>query len=386
MNHLFQAYKDMWTRTLEFKGRSNNAEYWWPILINIIVTLFFLYIIPLPEIVMIYQIAILLPCISLAIRRLHDANKSGWNVLWLYIPTALLIVYAGAILYYTQSPEIVDTFLKWFTVMVVGYVVFLVYSIYLLTHYTYQKKNHYGDVPHNEQIVKQNDEIILEAPKGATAEGTMTFKTKAFLEKAKRMKTKDETVTNNDVLTDKKGTSDQSQKEIPDIEIKKIKKKAAILKDDTIIDSKDEAAKEIIVKAQLKPTAKKPIKKVKTQDSAIKKEEDIQSQREEPSVVVKTIAQKRAETQQSSTMPKTNIAEQLKPQKETKVIHKPIKRKLIQPVEVPNMNVESIRTHSLDSIAKLVEQNMSKDPNTAPTVVANMKKQPVKRKKKDDKE
>lgn len=415
MNRILQSYKDMWTRLLDFKGRSTVAEYWCPFFINVFVTLLFLYIIPLPIIVIVYHIAILLPCISLAIRRLHDANRSGWNILWLYIPSIILLVYASAILFYTQKPEIVDLFLNWFTVMVVGYVVFLVYSIYLLTHHTFPKKNHYGEVQHlAAKTEKLEDEVLLEAPAGASVEGTLTFKTKAFLEKARNMKKKEEpSKIEETAKTEKLHTKEEAQIEIkkdekePDGSVVIRPKKRNVVKNKETVEAKleeaisQEAKEEIIVMAQLKPSKKRPVKKatiteeekIKDVDSSIKKEEeskkkiDSPSKKEKEQEIVKTITQKRAEVQQSSTMPKAIIMEEIKEKKTTaKIVHKPIKRKSIQPIEVPNVNVESIRTHSLDSIAKLVEQNMTKDNKEAPTVVANLKKQPIKRKRKEETE
>lgn len=376
-----------------------------------------------------YQILIALPCISLAIRRMHDANKSGWNILWLYIPTVILLVYAGAILYYTQSPEIVDMFLQFFMAMVVGYVVFLIYSIYLLTHHTYPEKNHYGEVPHTNETKEVIEEDLLEAPADAAVEGTLTFKTKAFIEKARKSKkrsdiAKTEPLQNVETAPlpqeqskqDEKDTSSKTTEENQKTDIseqntnidtvtqkeeatskdnrKKQEQKSVIKKPkkEIIPETQKEANKEpeklhdkeeIIVTAQLKPHKKRPIKP-KAASPIIK--EPIKTDAEQKTKV-KTLAEKRSEVQNTTSLSKAALMEEIKKAEEEKKVvakpsvRKPVKRKTVKPVEVPDMNVETIRTHSLDSIAKLVEQNMNKEPNDPPIVTATMKKKPIKRKK-----
>lgn len=476
MNNIISSYKDMWTRAFDFKGRSNVSEYWWPFFINMLITLCFIYLIPYAAIAILYQVIILIPSISLAIRRMHDSNRSGWNILWLYIPTIILVVYAGAILYYTQSPEIVDTFLKFFMAMVVGYVIFLVYSIYLLTHHTYPKKNHYGEVPHTKaEEESKEEELLLEAPANASVEGTLTFKTKAFLEKAMRMKKKEEDTkplideegkesSANDEETsvdsmkqevrsdekDKKSQDKQAdiikqttskqlkneteKEELIDQEktiepvlvqntvkdvisatekekktvVKKLKKEATKevilpmpeLKEPISHVDKVTNHEEIVVMAQLKPSKKRPSKH-KTEDKSNINVSEVKEHKKDTAsktiekpfeeTRVKTLAEKRAELQQTMSLSKTAIMEEIKKTEEeakttktAKTVRRPIKRKSIKPVEVPNVNVEPIRTHSLDTIAKFVEQNMNKDPNEAPTVTATIKRKPVKRKKKEE--
>ena len=105
---IFESYKMFWQNYVNFSGRSRRSEYWWPTLINSVIGIV-IYIImmsavnvPLEEIakmnndeltrVMIqspgfiigylvlglWSLAIFLPCISLAVRRLHDLNINGW--------------------------------------------------------------------------------------------------------------------------------------------------------------------------------------------------------------------------------------------------------------------------------------------------------------------
>ena len=42
----------------------------------------------------VYSLLLFLPYFALAVRRLHDVNKSGWNVLWSLIPLiGLYLIY-----------------------------------------------------------------------------------------------------------------------------------------------------------------------------------------------------------------------------------------------------------------------------------------------------
>lgn len=73
---------------LDFNGRANRPEFWYSFLFNFIVTTV-LGFIP-GKVGMIIQIiwwlAVLLPTLGVAARRLHDINKSGWLLLLALIP------------------------------------------------------------------------------------------------------------------------------------------------------------------------------------------------------------------------------------------------------------------------------------------------------------
>lgn len=104
----------------DFSGRARRSEYWGTVLFNgliqaglsiilsIVATilfssieingevtfspLFFL----LPDIpIYIYGLVWLLPGLAVAVRRLHDIGKSGWNLLWILLPIvgAIMLIY-----------------------------------------------------------------------------------------------------------------------------------------------------------------------------------------------------------------------------------------------------------------------------------------------------
>ena len=67
-----------------FKGRASRSEYWYFVLFNVIFSIvlgFVSGIVDLPILYNIYSLALLIPSIAVAVRRMHDVGKSGWFVL-----------------------------------------------------------------------------------------------------------------------------------------------------------------------------------------------------------------------------------------------------------------------------------------------------------------
>jgi uncharacterized membrane protein YhaH (DUF805 family) len=88
-------YLEVLKKYTVFTGRSARREYWMFTLVSFIVTCIILlieYAIHFPYLNIIYSLAVLLPSIGVAMRRLHDTNHSGW---WLFIALIPLI---GAII------------------------------------------------------------------------------------------------------------------------------------------------------------------------------------------------------------------------------------------------------------------------------------------------
>ena len=80
------AIKLAFTHYADFKGRSRRSEYWWFTLFNIIVSGVISAI--LPDLAWIWSLVVLVPGLAIAVRRLHDAGKSGWFYLWMLLPLA----------------------------------------------------------------------------------------------------------------------------------------------------------------------------------------------------------------------------------------------------------------------------------------------------------
>ena len=69
-----------------FKGRASRAEYWWWTLFSLIVNVAFSSIVGVGELA---SLVILLPSISVAVRRMHDVDRVGW---FIFVPIYNLIL------------------------------------------------------------------------------------------------------------------------------------------------------------------------------------------------------------------------------------------------------------------------------------------------------
>jgi uncharacterized membrane protein YhaH (DUF805 family) len=68
----------------DFQGVASRKEYWMFFLFNVIIAFvigFVAGLIRIPVISTLYSLAVLLPGIGIAVRRMHDIGKSGWWVL-----------------------------------------------------------------------------------------------------------------------------------------------------------------------------------------------------------------------------------------------------------------------------------------------------------------
>lgn len=92
------ATKSFFARYTDFSGRSSRSEYWWAFL-AIMIGYFIIGLLSglLGEtvgsiVIGIAVLAILLPSIAIAIRRLHDTDRSGWWYLLSLIPLVSLVL------------------------------------------------------------------------------------------------------------------------------------------------------------------------------------------------------------------------------------------------------------------------------------------------------
>lgn len=85
-----------------FSGRAQRAEYWFFVLFNIIISFVLAFVDSAAGTMTagagvgilggIYSLAILIPSIAVAVRRLHDTSRSGWWLLIAFIPLIGFIV------------------------------------------------------------------------------------------------------------------------------------------------------------------------------------------------------------------------------------------------------------------------------------------------------
>ena len=116
-NNIFKSYGLFWKNYVNFKGRTRRSDFWNATIINVVieVLLSVIYAIALnsgnpdytavlndienqpisPDqpiiliamaLMAIYGLVILIPCIAMIVRRLHDIGKTGWLILLSLIP------------------------------------------------------------------------------------------------------------------------------------------------------------------------------------------------------------------------------------------------------------------------------------------------------------
>ena len=78
-----------------FEGRAHRTEYWMFALINFIIALVLFFLGAktgtnadngMSPLLLIYELAILLPSLAVTVRRLHDTDRSGWWILIGIVP------------------------------------------------------------------------------------------------------------------------------------------------------------------------------------------------------------------------------------------------------------------------------------------------------------
>jgi len=89
-------YLDVLKKYAVFSGRARRKEYWMFVLFNLIITLVLALIERLvsgPGILAnLYSLAMLIPGLAVAVRRLHDTNRSGWWILIGLVPIVGVII------------------------------------------------------------------------------------------------------------------------------------------------------------------------------------------------------------------------------------------------------------------------------------------------------
>ena len=91
-------------RYADFSGRSRRREYWMFVLLNILISAFVgltflvgyyadmsqtemdIYLMPILVLAGVLGLAFIVPGVAVTIRRLHDTDRSGWNLLWGLVP------------------------------------------------------------------------------------------------------------------------------------------------------------------------------------------------------------------------------------------------------------------------------------------------------------
>ena len=101
MNFL-ESLKTCYKKVFNYRGRASKSEYWWFQLYFTLFAILTFYIVEthtFGQVLFVRWVFNNLPLLSVAVRRFHDMNKSGWSVLWSLVPFIgafiVLIMLAG---------------------------------------------------------------------------------------------------------------------------------------------------------------------------------------------------------------------------------------------------------------------------------------------------
>lgn len=106
---LINSFTGCLKRYVVFSGRACRSEFWFWQLATFIVSFVISFLITLvtdPQtgslVSNLVALLVLLPNLAVAVRRLHDTGRSGWNILWGIIPIVGIIV---LIVFYCQGSQ-----------------------------------------------------------------------------------------------------------------------------------------------------------------------------------------------------------------------------------------------------------------------------------------
>lgn len=87
---IISAFRSVvFARFASFEGRASRSEYWWYALGSFIVTLLLEFV---PFVGFFISLALIIPGLAVAVRRLHDTGRSGWFMLLALVPFVGFIV------------------------------------------------------------------------------------------------------------------------------------------------------------------------------------------------------------------------------------------------------------------------------------------------------
>ncbi|MDO8674147.1 MAG: DUF805 domain-containing protein [Dehalococcoidia bacterium] len=93
---MVDLYLGVLKKYVDFSGRASRREFWMFLVINIVIAIVLQILANIAGvfniIYIIFELAIIVPSISVGVRRMHDTNRPGW---WIIIPI-IDIVYAAS--------------------------------------------------------------------------------------------------------------------------------------------------------------------------------------------------------------------------------------------------------------------------------------------------
>ena len=91
-----EAIGSVFSKYVDFDGRAHRSEYWYFVLFSLLINLPLEYLSRSSRIAawlaVLFSLATFLPGLAVEIRRLHDIEKSGWNIFLILIPLVGAII------------------------------------------------------------------------------------------------------------------------------------------------------------------------------------------------------------------------------------------------------------------------------------------------------
>jgi uncharacterized membrane protein YhaH (DUF805 family) len=133
-----------------FRGRASRAEYWWWALFSALVQLVLVFLKPLN---IVASITLFLPYLAVAIRRLHDTDRSGWY--WL-VPFPLMALELISLLFDHMAVQAHDDqgVIFWTLMLIMGLLMNVIPIIWYCQKGT-AGPNRYGPPPYSEPADNQ---------------------------------------------------------------------------------------------------------------------------------------------------------------------------------------------------------------------------------------
>lgn len=138
---MLEAIQNAFARYADFKGRARRSEYWNFAFFNVIITSVISFIPILGFANILWGLIILIPSLSVMVRRLHDTGKSGWYALLSLLPGVVTVAtfYISALIVSSLSTAIYIVLVS----MIVAYIPILI----LLCKDSDKEENKYGPSP-----------------------------------------------------------------------------------------------------------------------------------------------------------------------------------------------------------------------------------------------
>jgi len=88
---------NMWKNYVNFGDRTTRRGYWMAALFNfiiaVVISVLAQFVPALGIVSLLYGLAVLLPGLAIAVRRLRDAGKKWTNIFWVFLPFIGVIIY-----------------------------------------------------------------------------------------------------------------------------------------------------------------------------------------------------------------------------------------------------------------------------------------------------